>query len=299
MITTTEVAALTGRDVTPAPPGPASSGHRRAARYALSHPGVTLSVLVLTVVLGWVLVPGWFTGQSATEGVSAARFRPPSWAHPFGTDQLGRDLYARVVHGASLSLRAAVAAIVIAFVAGAVLGLLAGFFGGWAEAVVMQAVEVMLSIPPVLLSLLIISALGFGTVNVAIAVGITSVAGFTRVMRAEVLRVRTACYVEAAVMCGTRWWRILPRYILPSAIGPLLALAALDFGLVVLAVSSLSFLGYGQPPPAPEWGTLVSSGRDYLATAWWLTTLPGLTVAAVVLAANRLSRVLETERSTR
>lgn len=266
---------------------------RRAARYALRHPGVVVSALVLLLVLGWALLPDVFTGQSPTEGLGTQRFRPPSTQHLFGTDQFGRDVYARVVHGASLSLRAAVLAIIVAFVAGAVLGLVAGFFGGWFDTVLMRLIEVMLSIPPVLLSLLVISALGFGTVHVALAVGITSVGGFTRLMRAEVLRVRTAVHVEAAVVCGARWWRILPRYILPAAIGPVLALAALDFGLVVLAVSSLSFLGYGQPPPAPEWGSLVSGGRDYLAIAWWLTTLPGLTVAAVVLAANRLSRVLE------
>ena len=99
----------------------------------------------------------------------------------------------------------------------------------------------------------------------------------------------------SAILCGGRWWRVLPRYILPTAVGPVLALAALDFGLVVLAVSSLGFLGYGEPPPAPEWGALVADGRNYLATAWWLTTLPSLTVTGVVLAANRLSRVLESE----
>ncbi|OPG04633.1 MULTISPECIES: ABC transporter permease [unclassified Microbispora] len=270
----------------------------RVARYSAAHPGAVLSILVLLVVLGWTLAPGLFTGRSPIEGITTQRLLPPSADHLFGTDQLGRDVYARVVHGASPSLRAAVSAIGVALLAGGALGLFAGFFGGWAETAIMRVVEVALSIPPVLLSLLIISALGFGTLNIAIAVGAVSVAGFARVMRAEVLRVRTAAYVEAAVLCGARWWRILLRYVLPSAAGPVLALAALDFGLVVLAVSSLSFLGYGQPPPAPEWGALIAGGRDYLASAWWLTTLPGLTVAAVVLAANRLSRVLETDRST-
>ncbi|CAM5525238.1 hypothetical protein STENM36S_09321 [Streptomyces tendae] len=124
-----------------------------------------------------------------------------------------------------------------------------------------------MSVPPLLLSLTLVTALGVGTGQIAVAIGATSVAAFTRVMRAEVLRVRAAPYVEAAILCGARWWRILPRYILPSAFGPVLALAALDFGLVVLAVSSLGFLGYGEPPPAPEWGSLVADGRNYLATA--------------------------------
>lgn len=263
----------------------------------MRRPGLVLAVLVLLLVVGWALAPGVFTEQSPVDGVPGGKFQSPSWQHLFGTDHLGRDVYARMVHGCALSLRAALIAIVLAFVVGAALGLVAGFFGGWFDAGIMRAVEVMLSIPPVLLSLLVISALGFGTVNVAVAVGITSVAAFARLMRAEVIRVRTAVYVEAAVMCGARWWQILPKYVVPAAIGPVLALAALDFGLVVLAVSSLSFLGYGQPPPAPEWGALVSDGRNYLGIAWWLTTLPGLTVMAVVLAANRISRVLERERS--
>lgn len=263
----------------------------------MRRPGFLLSSLVLLLVLGWAVVPGLFTGRNPIDGVAGERFQPPSWQHLFGTDHLGRDVYARMVYGSSLSLRAAVIAIVLALLTGLVLGLVAGYFGGWFDAVVMRVVEVMLSIPPVLLSLLVISALGFGTVNVAVAVGITSIAAFARLMRAEVIRVRTAVYVEAAVMCGARWWQILPKYVLPAAAGPVLALAALDFGLVVLGVSSLSFLGYGQPPPAPEWGALVSDGRNYLGIAWWLTTLPGLTVMAVVLAANRISRVLERERS--
>ncbi len=157
----------------------------------------------------------------------------------------------------------------------------------------------LLSIPPMLMSLVIISALGFGTLNVGIAVALSSVAAVTRLMRAEVLRVRTAVHVEGAIVCGARWTRILLRYVLPSAVGPVLALAALDFGLVVLAVSSLSFLGFGEPPPAPEWGALVAGGRNYMATAWWLTALPGLTVAVVVLSTTRLARALESRRNIR
>ncbi|WP_225812473.1 ABC transporter permease [Streptomyces spinosus] len=293
-------------DRTPADDAPVSSGFGAVAgrrlrgvrgatlRHVPRSPGAVLSVLVLLLVLGWAVAPEWFTGQSPTAGTPAERFRPPSGAHLFGTDQLGRDVYARVVHGASLSLRATVVAIAVALVVGILLGLAAGSFGRWADAVIMRLVEVMLSVPPVLLSLTIVAAIGFGTVQVAVAVGVTSVAAFARVMRAEVLRVRTAGYVEATMLLGSRWWRVLFRYVLPAAVGPVLALAALDFGLVVLAIASLSFLGYGEPPPAPEWGALVADGRNYLATAWWLTTLPSLVVTAVVLAANRLSRILET-----
>ncbi|WP_031082046.1 ABC transporter permease [Streptomyces sp. NRRL S-1831] len=281
----------------PLPVEPAEEPARlhRVFRVPLRSPGVTLSVLVLVLVLGWALVPDWFSSRSPLTGLPADRFQPPSSHHFFGTDHMGRDIYARVVHGAALSLRATALAILIALGGGVILGLVAGFFGSWADAVIMRAVEVTMSVPPLLLSLTLVTALGVGTGQIAVAIGATSVAAFTRVMRAEVLRVRAAPYVEAAILCGARWWRILPRYILPSAFGPVLALAALDFGLVVLAVSSLGFLGYGEPPPAPEWGSLVADGRNYLATAWWLTALPSLTVAVVVLAANRLSRVFEAE----
>ncbi|WP_205705443.1 ABC transporter permease [Kineococcus indalonis] len=265
-------------------------GHQR--------PGLVLAVLVLLVVLAWALVPSLFTGQSPVEGVAADRLQGPSGAHPFGTDHLGRDLYARVVHGAALTLQATVLAVLIGLVAGTAIGLVSGSVRGVVDEVAMRAMDVLLSIPALLLSMALITALGFGTVKVAIAVGVGTVANFARVMRAEVLKVGAAPYVEAARASGVRTTGVLLRHVLPNAAGPVLALAALEFGVAVLAVSALSFLGFGAPPPAPEWGSLVSGGRDYLATSWWLTTLPGLVVAAVVLSANRVARALERGTAT-
>ncbi|MEQ3552816.1 ABC transporter permease [Pseudonocardia nematodicida] len=281
---------------------PGAGAARRPGRgrwRAWTRPGVVASLLVLAVIGGWALAPGLFTGRDPIAGVPGEQLLPPGPAHPFGTDALGRDLFARVVHGTAVSLQAAAIALAIALVVGVGLGVLAGWFGGWFEAVVMRVVDVTLSVPGVLLSLLVIAAIGFGVVQVAVAVGVAGFASFARLARAEVLRVRTAPYVEAALLCGSGTGRILLRYVLPAVAAPLLALAALDFGLVVLAVSALSFLGYGQPPPAPEWGALVAAGRDHLATAWWLTTLPGLALTALVLATNRLSRLLDAEGRTR
>jgi len=281
---------------TPAPAPARGGSHRRAARGArhlLRRPGLLLAVAVLLLVAAWAVVPQAFTAQDPLGGVPADRLQAPSGAHWFGTDHLGRDVYARVVHGASLTLRTTALAVAVGLVVGSLLGLLAGFLRGWVDDVIGRLVDVLLAIPSILLSLAIITALGFGPVKVAIAVGIGSVATFARVMRAEVLRVSTSVYVEAARASGLRWPAVLGRHVLPNSSGPVLALLALDLGTGVLAVSALSFLGYGTPPPAPEWGALVSGGRDYLATAWWLTTLPGLVIVAVVLAANRVSRALE------
>jgi peptide/nickel transport system permease protein len=277
----------------PTVPRARSDGALRGARHVLRRPGLLAAVAVLLLVAAWAVAPHAFTVQDPLGGLPAERLQGPSGAHWFGTDHLGRDVYARVVHGASLTLRTTALAVAVGLVLGSLLGLLAGFLRGWVDDVIGRLVDVLLAIPSILLSLAIITALGFGPVKVAIAVGIGSVATFARVMRAEVLRVSTSVYVEAARASGLRWPAVLGRHVLPNSSGPVFALVALDFGTAVLAVSALSFLGYGAPPPAPEWGALVSGGRDYLATAWWLTTLPGLVIVAVVLAANRVSRALE------
>ncbi|WP_250285653.1 ABC transporter permease [Frankia sp. CiP1_Cm_nod2] len=284
--------------ISPAPGPRLGVDVRRLSRFFLRRPGLVLSLIVVTLVVLAAFWPTLFTGRDPLLGVPADNFQPPGARHWFGTDELGRDTYSRVVHGAALSLKATLVAVAVAFVVGGALGLVAGFVGRWVEDVLMRFVDVLLSIPALFLSLALVTALGYGTVKVAVAVGIASVASFARVMRAEVLRVRQAVFVEAARSSGTRWYGVLGRHVLPNAMGPVVVLATLDFGTAVLAVSSLSFLGYGAAPPAPEWGTLVSDGRNYLANAWWLSTLPGLTVAATVLATNRIARALDGEWAT-
>ena len=256
-------------------------------------PGLLLAIAWLALLLVAAFVPQLLAPGDPLTGVPADKLQPPSAAHWFGTDQLGRDLFRRVVHGTHLTLEAALVAVGVGLLVGALVGLLAGFVGGLFDDVVMRAVDVLLSIPALLLSLALITALGFGTIKVAIAVGLASVATVARIMRSEVLRVRSSVYVEAAHAGGSRWWSVLFRHVLPNAAGPVVVLAALQLGAAILAVSALSFLGYGAPPPAPEWGALVSGGRDYLRTSWWLTTLPGLTIAISVLAAGRISRAVD------
>ena len=266
---------------------PASSAGWRLRRI---RPGLVLAWLVVIVVVLWAVSPGLFTGYSATEGIAGQQLRPPSAAHLLGTDQLGRDLLARIVHGAVHSLAGATVAVAVGLALGTALGVVAGALGGAADAAVMRVVDVLLSIPSLLLSLSIIVLLGFGTVHAAIAVGIGVVASFARLVRSEVVRVRGLDYVEAAYGSGGTVRSVLWRHVLPNSLTPVVAFAALQFGSAILAISTLGFLGYGAPPPTPEWGLLIAEGRNYISTAWWLTTFPGLVVVLVVLAANRISQ---------
>lgn len=260
-------------------------------------PAAAASLLWLLIVIVAAVAPALLAPGDPLSGVPAEHFQAPSVARWFGTDQIGRDLFTRVVHGTSLTISAATLAVTVGVIAGSAIGLLSGFAGGRTDAVLMRAADVLLAIPSLLLSLAVITALGFGTVNVAIAVGIASVASVSRIMRAEVIKVRSSAYVEAARASGNGWIRVLLRHVLPNSTGPVIALGVLEFGGAILAVSALSFLGYGAPAPAPEWGALVSGGRDFLRSAWWLTTFPGLVIALTVLAANRLARALDTERT--
>ena len=265
----------------------------------LRRPTVIAATVWLVLVAIAALAPSLLAPGDPFLGVPADKLQPPSLEHWFGTDQIGRDLYTRVVHGASLTLSAAAVAVAVGILVGAGLGLVAGFSGGRVDDLIMRAADVLLAIPGLLLSLAIITALGFGTVNVAIAVGAASIASVARIMRSEVLRVRSSPYIEAAYTSGNRWVRVLGRHVLPNAVGPVIVLAVLELGGAILAVSALSFLGYGAQPPLAEWGSLVAAGRDYLRYAWWLTTFPGIVIALTVLAANRLSRALDSDRSAR
>ena len=253
-------------------------------------PGLWLAWAVIILAVFAAVAPGLLTHYSPIEGIAGAQRLAPQAGHWLGTDQLGRDVYTRIVYGASHSLSAALAAVTMGLVVGTGLGVIAGAFAGRVESFLMRFVDVLLSIPSLLLSLTVIILLGFGTVNAAIAVGVASIASFARLARGEVVRIRHTDYVEAAFGSGGTFLAVLWRHILPNALTAVLAFATLQFGQAILALSTLSFLGYGTPPPVPELGLLIAEGRDYLSTAWWLTTFPGLAVIAVVLATNRISQ---------
>ena len=254
-------------------------------------PTVALSAVVVLIVILWAVAPGLFTSYSAVTANPGAKFLSPSSAHWFGTDYLGRDEFARVVHGAASSMGTALVAVGIGLVAGGLIGLLAGFFGGWTDSLLGRVVDTLLAIPGFLLAVVIVSALGFDTVNAAIAAGVSSVAIFARLMRAEVMKVRHSVFVESSHLQGGSRGYVLLRHVLPNSYSSVLALAVLQVGNAILVIAALAFLGYGSPPPASDWGLLVSDGENY-ATAPWLVYGPAIVIVLTVLSINRISRWL-------
>ena len=253
--------------------------------------GLVLAIIIVVTALAFVVMPQLFTSYSPIDEVGE-HMSAPSMQHWLGTDELGRDLYARIVYGAVHSLTGALAAVLFGFVVGGLLGLVSGSAGSFIDLVIMRFVDVLLSIPSLLLSLSIITLLGFGSVQVALAVGVTSVAGFARLSRAEVARIKNLEYIEAAYGSGVTFIKVLYRHILPNALYTIVGYAALQFGHALLQIATLGFLGYGVQPPTPEWGLLIAEGRNYIATGWWLTVMPGLFVIVLVVAFHRISHAL-------
>jgi peptide/nickel transport system permease protein len=208
---------------------------------------------------------------------------PPSTAHWFGTDELGRDVFTRVIYGARISLKVGFVAVGIAAVIGTVLGLVAGFYGGWIDNLLMRLVDIMLCFPTFFLILAVIAMLEPSIWYIMIIIGLTGWMGVARLVRAEVLSIRELDYVLAARALGARDARIIFRHILPNALSPVLVSATLGVAGAILTESALSFLGIGVQPPTPSWGNILTSGKDYLEFAWWLSLFPGLAILVTVL----------------
>jgi peptide/nickel transport system permease protein len=258
---------------------------------------VRISGAVLILVVAWALVPGLFTDQDPLKGHHLDKFQAPSLAHWFGTDHLGRDVLTRVIYGTSHTVLTAGLAVAVGLVIGSIVGIAAGVSGPVIDAIGMRFSDVLLALPGFLVSVWIVTAYGPGPLSVGIGVGIGSIAIFARVFRTEVLRVRALDFVEASFLSGETRWSVIRRHILPNALGAVVALAVIDLSAAILAISALGYLGYSAPPPTPEWGLLVAEGRSYLATAWWLTSLPGAVILVVIVALGVVSRrVLKSNR---
>jgi peptide/nickel transport system permease protein len=224
---------------------------------------------------------------------------PPSALHLLGADQYGRDVFSRVLYGSRTALLAIVVADGLALVLGSALGLVGGFLGGWVDAVVMRLVDVLLAFPYLLLALIIVAALGPSLTNSMIAIGIVYTPQYARLIRGQVLAVRAADYVRAARAIGTSRPRIMLRHVLPNSFGPVIVMATLQAGSVIVETAGLSFLGLGAQPPSPDWGALLADGHNYFLTAWWIATFPGLAIFAVVLGFNLVGDALRDQYDPR
>jgi peptide/nickel transport system permease protein len=248
-----------------------------------------LVVLVLTV-LAAVFAPA-LSPASPTKQDLRNRLAPPLWwggtmDHPLGTDQLGRDLLARMLYGARVTLFVGFAVVLIAGTFGIIVGLTAGYVGGLTDVVTMRIIDTLLAFPGILLALVILYAVGPSVTLLIIVLSINGWMVYARVARGSVLTLRRSEYVEAAEVVGARPARVMFRHLLPNLASPLLTLAVLEFARIILAEAALSFLGYGVQPPKSSWGLIIAQGQNYLSSAWWLVVIPGIAISLTVLASN-------------
>jgi len=262
---------------------------RAAGRRVPWVPAAIVAIFVLAALLAEVVSPADPYAQSLR-----ARFTPPAWQaggtwqHVLGTDRLGRDMLARIVFGARVSLAAGVVTVLFAGLIGAAVGLTAGYHGGRVDTVLMRVTDATLSFPIILLALILAVTVGPSFLNVVVAVGLILWARYARVIRGEVLALMEREFIAQARVAGCSAWRIISRHLLPNTVNTLVVLLTLQVGYVIIVEASLSFLGAGIPPPAPAWGSMIAEGRDYITTAWWVSLLPGLAILLVVLAFNLL-----------
>ena len=255
--------------------------------------GFVLAGAVLLLLIAMAVAPGLFTSVDPLRTDPLAAFQPPSAELLFGTDQLGRDQFARVVYGARLSLGMGFGATIIGLSAGLLLGLLAGLSRGWVDRVLSRIIDVLYAFPEMLLAIIAIAVLGTGFSTLLLAIGIGSIPSYARVLRSQVLQVRSSGYAEAAITLGQRPALIAWRHVLPNSIGPALVLATIGVGTAIIFGSALSFVGLGAQPPTPEWGLMLSDSRNYLTLAPWLALWPGVFLAATVISVTVIGRWLQ------
>jgi peptide/nickel transport system permease protein len=243
-----------------------------------------LFILLVLVVAG--LLGPWLAPYGVNEVDADNLFEGPSWEHPFGTDDAGRDVFSRVLSAARVSLLVAVVSVGIALLVGVTIGLVSGYYRGVADNLLMRCMDVLFAFPVLLLAVAIVAVLGRGLVTAMVAIGVVYIPIFARVTRASVLSVREQVFVTAAVSTGAGDWRIMRRHVLPNIAAPLIVQTSLSLAFAILSEAALSFLGLGIQPPQPSWGRMLYDGRGFVEDAWWMGFFPGLAIFLVVLAFN-------------
>jgi dipeptide transport system permease protein len=282
------VAAVT--DPSPAPPGP----WREFWGSFSANRGAVIGLVVIVALFLVALLAPWIAPHAPNTTDSTAFLLPPAWqkggsvAHLLGTDAIGRDIASRLMYGARLSLSIGVAVVAISVVAGVALGLVAGFFRGVLEIAIMRLMDVVLTLPSLLLAIVIVAILGPGLVNAMLAVAIVVLPHYVRITRAAVIGETARDYVTAARVSGAGLLRLMFSEVLPNCAAPLIVQASLGVSTAILDAAALGFLGLGAQPPSPEWGTMLADAREFVLRAWWVVTFPGLAILAAVLAFNLL-----------
>lgn len=257
------------------------------SRRMLRNKSFMLGGLIVVLFLLLAFFPQLFSQYNPTQGdLANSRLLPPSAMHWFGTDDLGRDVFSRVVYGARVSLQVGLISVGIALVIGSLIGVIAGYFGGVLGEILMRVIDILLAFPSILLAILIVAILGPGLTNAMIAIGVVNVPLYARLLRSTTLQVRNQEYIEAAQALGSGHTRIIATHILPNCLSPLIVQATLGIGAAILETAGLSFLGLGAQPPTPEWGTMLSNAKDFIRTAPWTLTFPGIAITMVVIAFN-------------
>jgi peptide/nickel transport system permease protein len=248
---------------------------------------IVIAVIFLIAVSASLLAP-YDPGKTEV----SLKLKPPSLGHYLGTDQLGRDVFSRMLYGSRVSLSVGFVAVAISICIGILVGALAGYYSGWIDSILMRFVDIMLCFPSIFLILTVVALLGPSLFKVMVVIGITSWMGTARFVRAEFLSLRERDFTQAAKALGVKDYRIIFRHILPNALAPVFVTATLDVATAILVETGLSFLGFGVQPPAPSWGNILTEGRTYVFDAWWLTVFPGLAILITVLSFNLLGEGL-------
>ena len=242
---------------------------------------VVIILLILCALFPSVIAPYGYDDQNLSE-----QFIAPCLAHPFGTDNFGRDILSRVIYGCRISLLIGLISVSISCVLGVMLGCIAGYYGNKVDNLVMRFIDIMLAIPQMLLAMSIVAALGIGTENLILAIAIGSVPGYARIVRGSILSVKGQEFIEAARSIGASDFRIITRHIVPNCLAPIIVQATMSIASAILSTASMSFIGLGIEPPTPEWGSMLSAGRAYLRDHWFVVTFPGVAIMLTVFAFN-------------